>query len=76
MVIQDNLSPEIHINIIFGDTFMILRNIWMAFPFLYRYGEKNYNFNYQTKAGICRSNMVPTQEKTCVETKKNAENIN
>ena len=34
MVIQDNLSPEKHIDRIFGDTFMMLRNIWMAFHFL------------------------------------------
>ena len=27
VVIQDNLSPEKHINRIFGDTFMMLRNI-------------------------------------------------
>ena len=34
MVIQDNLSPQKHINRIFGDTFMMLRNIRMAFNFL------------------------------------------
>ena len=34
VVIQDNLSPEKHINIIFGDTFRILRNIRMAFNIL------------------------------------------
>ena len=33
VVIQDNLSPDKHINI-FGDTFMMLRNIQMAFHFL------------------------------------------
>ena len=32
--IQDNLSPEKHINRIFGDTFMILKNLRMAFYFL------------------------------------------
>ena len=34
MVVQDNLSPEKHIIRIFGDTFMMLRNIRMAFHFL------------------------------------------
>ena len=34
VVIQDNLSPEKHIDIIFGDTFMILRSTRMAFHFL------------------------------------------
>ena len=37
VVIQDNLSPEKHINRIFGDTFMMLRNIRMAFHFLDKY---------------------------------------
>ena len=32
VVIQDNLSPEKHIDRIFGDTFMM--NVWMAFHFL------------------------------------------
>ena len=31
LIIQDNLSPEKHINKIFGDTFMMLRNILTAF---------------------------------------------
>ena len=34
VLIQDNLSPEKHINRIFGDTFRMLRNIRMAFHFL------------------------------------------
>ena len=34
VVIQDNLSPEKHIYRIFGDTFRMLRNIWMTFHFL------------------------------------------
>ena len=34
MIIQDNLSPEKHIDRIFGDTFRMLRNIQMAFHFL------------------------------------------
>ena len=34
VVIQDNLSPEKHINRIFDDTFKMLRNIRMAFHFL------------------------------------------
>ena len=34
MVIQDNLASEKLIDRIFGDTSMILRNIWMAFHFL------------------------------------------
>ena len=42
VIIQDNLSPEKHIDKIFGDTFIMLRNIWMAFHFLDK-DEKNYN---------------------------------
>ena len=34
VVIQDNLSPEKHINRIFSDTFMMLRKIGMSFNFL------------------------------------------
>ena len=34
VVIQDNLSPEKHINRIFGDIIKMLRNIRMAFHFL------------------------------------------
>ena len=34
VVIQDNLSPDKQIDRIFGDTFMLLRNIQMAFHFL------------------------------------------
>ena len=34
VVMQDNLSPEKHINRIFGDTFRMLRNMRMAFNFL------------------------------------------
>ena len=34
VVIQDNLSPDKHINRILGDTFRMLRNIRMAFIFL------------------------------------------
>ena len=34
VVIRDNLSPEKHIDRIFGDIFMMLRNIQMAFHFL------------------------------------------
>ena len=34
MVIQDNMSPEKHQDQFFGDTFMMLRNIQMAFHFL------------------------------------------
>ena len=34
MVIHNNSSPEKHIDKIFGDTFMMLRNIHMAFHFL------------------------------------------
>ena len=34
VVIQDKLSPEKHINRIFGDTFRKLKYIWMAFNFL------------------------------------------
>jgi len=34
IVIQDNLSPEKHINKIFGETYRMLRNIRVAFHFL------------------------------------------
>ena len=34
VVIKNNLSPEKQINRIFGDTFMMLRNVQMAFHFL------------------------------------------
>ena len=34
VVIQDNLSPEKHIDKIFGDTFKMLRILLMAFLFL------------------------------------------
>ena len=56
VIIQDNLSPEKHINSIFDDTFMMLRNILMAFHFPDK-DEKNYNYNDQTKNGICISNI-------------------
>ena len=42
---------------------MMLKIIWMALHFLDTYDNRNYNYNYQTKTGICRSNMVPAQEK-------------
>ena len=34
VIISGNLSSEKHIDRIFSDTFMMLRNIWMAFHFL------------------------------------------
>ena len=34
VVIQDKLSQEKYINKIFGDTFRMVRNIWMVFHFL------------------------------------------
>ena len=64
IVIQDNLSPEKHIDRISDDTYRMLRNIRMAFHFLdkdKKYDEKNYNYNDQTKTGICRSNMILAQ---------------
>ena len=73
---EDNLSSEKHINRLFGGTFRMLRNIWMAFHFLDKVYEKNYNYNDQTETGICRSNMVPAQEKACVEIRKDTENCN
>ena len=49
----------------------------MAFIFLDKdIIKKNYNYNDQTKTGICRNNMVPTQEKACVEIRMNTENSN
>ena len=77
VVIQDNLSPNKHINRIFGDAFMMLRNIRMAFHFLDKDMMKTfYNNNDQTKTRICRSNIVPAQEKACVEIRKTTENCN
>ena len=34
MVMQDNLSPEKHINKIFGETYNMLRNIRVAFHYM------------------------------------------
>ena len=34
VVIKDNLSPEKHIDIIFGDTFTLLRDVQMTFHIL------------------------------------------
>ena len=34
IVMQDNLAPEKHINKIFGETYNMLRNIRVAFPYL------------------------------------------
>ena len=34
VVIQDNLSPEKYVNTISGDTFRMLRNLWITFHFL------------------------------------------
>ena len=34
VIIQDNLSPDKHRARIFGDSFRMLRNIQMTFPFL------------------------------------------
>ena len=48
----------------------------MAFHFLDRYDENSYNYNDQTKTGMCRSNMFHVQENTCVEIGKNAKNNN
>ena len=78
VVIEDNLSTEKHIDIIFGDTFKILRNIWMSFNFLDKDTMKKIittNVDY-TKNGIRRSNMVPAQENALVEIGRNTENNN
>ena len=49
----------------------------MAFHFLDKDMMRNMItsmfFFYQTITGICRSNMVPAQEKACVEIRKNTE---
>ena len=34
VVKQNSVSPEKHVDRIFGNTFMMLRNIWMIFHFL------------------------------------------
>ena len=76
VVIQDKLSPEINIDKIFGDTFRVVRNIWMAFHFLDKdMMRKNYNYNKMTKTRIYRSSMVPAQEKGYIEIQKNTENL-
>ena len=56
-----------HIDKIFGDTFMMQKNIQLAIHFLDKDMIRNF-FNYnQTKTGICKSNMATEQEKICVE---------
>ena len=69
VVIQNNLSPEKHINIIFGDTFRMLRYS-LANGISFTDFEKNYNYNDQTKTGICRSNMGSAQEKHLLEVER------
>ena len=76
VVIQDNLSPEKHIKRIFDDTFRMLRNMRMAFHFIDKDIMRKLNYNDKTKTEICRNYMVPTQEKACVEIRKNTENCN
>ena len=57
VVIQDNLSPEKHLDRIFGNTFMLI-NIQMAFHFL----DKD-------RMRKIRTSMITTklEEKTCIE---------
>ena len=69
VVIQDNLSPEKHIDRIFGDTFRMLRNIRMAIHFL----------NQDMMRKIIPTMIRPKleyAEKACVEIRMNTENCN
>ena len=53
------------------------QNIWQHIHDAKKYtDEKNYNYNDKTKTRICRSNTVSSQEKTCVEIRKNTETSN
>ena len=60
-----------HIDKTFDETFMMLRKIF--FHFLDKdMMRKNCYYNDKNKTGICRSNMIPSQEKACgVEIGKN-----
>ena len=69
VVIQDNLSPEKHIDKIFGDTFKMLRSIRMAFHFI----DKDMRKNTST---MIRPKLECGQEKSCIETRNNTENCN
>ena len=64
---QDNLSPDKHIDRRFGDIFRLLRNTYTDgfFPLPSDMVEKNYNYNDQTKTRICRSNMARTRKSMC-----------
>ena len=75
MVLQDNLSPEKHMNIIFGYTFRMLRNIFMAFHFL----EKNMMRKIITtmiRPKLEYAEVIWFLHKKNVEIRKNAENCN
>ena len=77
VVIQDNLSLEKHINRIFGDTFMMLSNIRMAFHFLNKDMRTFITTMIRPKLEYAEViYMVPAQEKACVEIRKNTENCN
>ena len=77
VVIQDNLSPEKHINRIIGDTFMMLRNIRMAFHFLDEdMMRKILTTMIRPKLEYAEVIWSPHKKKACVEIRKNTENCN
>ena len=73
VVIQYNLSPEKHIDKIFGDIHNAEKYTYSFSLPRERYDEKICNCNDQTKTGTCRSNMVSSQENACVEIGKNTD---
>ena len=77
MVIQDNLSPEIQIYKIFGDTFRMLRNIQMAFHFLDEDMRKQIATIIRPKLEYAEVIWSPhKKKKTCIEIEKNIDNTN
>ena len=74
VMIQDTLSPEKHINRIFGATYNLLANIRVAFNYLDRNYEKNYNKHDTSQIRICSCGVVSTQEKRHKETRKDTKN--
>ena len=77
VVIQNNLSPEKHIDRIFGDAFKILRNIRMAFNFLDKdMMKKIITTMIRPKLDNAEVIWSPHKKKHCVEIRKNTENCN
>ena len=76
VVIQDNLSPEKQINRMFGDTFMMLRNIRMAFHFLDKdMMGKIITIMIRPKLEYAELIWSPHKKKR-IEIRKNTENCN